>query len=130
MILSWIPLSENARHRLAHYGRGKDNHHHEDGKSDGQGQKLDTYDEGEYSKSNMKLRIAQYFHFKIWCLTNSNLFFIILKVESVAPLTKTTAASDNNLHVGKMKSKDKTIIDSNDIDDDDEASIPLQADVV
>ena len=55
---------------------------------------------------------------------------IILKVESVVPLTKTTAASDNNLHDGKMKSKDKTIIDSNDIDDDDEASIPLQTDVV
>ena len=55
MILSWIPLSENARHRLAHYGRGKDNHHHEDGKSDGQGQKLNTYDEGEYSKSHIKI---------------------------------------------------------------------------
>ena len=53
MILSWIPLSESARHRLAHYGRGKD-HHNEDGKSDGQGQKLNTYDEGEYGKFNIK----------------------------------------------------------------------------
>ena len=53
MILSWIPLSESARHWLAHYGRGKD-HHNEDGKSDGQGQKLNTYDEGEYGKFNIK----------------------------------------------------------------------------
>ena len=68
--------------------------------------------------------------FYVWCSTNFNLFVNISKVESVAPLTKTTAASDNNVHVGTMKSKDKTIIDSNDIDDDDEASIPLQSDVV
>lgn len=54
MILSWIPLSESARHRLANYGRGKDNHLNEDGKSDGQGQKLNTYDEGEYGKSYIK----------------------------------------------------------------------------
>ena len=68
--------------------------------------------------------------FYVWCSTNFNLFVNISKVESVAPLTKTTAASDNNVNVGTMKSKDKTIIDSNDIDDDDEASIPLQSDVV
>ena len=51
-----------------------------------------------------------------------HIFCFDFKVESVAPLTKTTAASDNNAHVGIMKSKDKTIIDSNDNDDDDEAS--------
>ena len=47
-------MSESARHRLANYGRGKDNHLNEDGKSDGQGQKLNTYDEGEYGKSYIK----------------------------------------------------------------------------
>ena len=78
----------------------------------------------------LKLRIAQYFHFKMSDVWPILIVLIILKVESVVPLTKTTAASDNNLHDGKMKSKDKTIIDSNDIDDDDEASIPLQTDVV
>ena len=56
MILSCIPISENARHRFANYGRAKDIHHNEDGKSDDQGHKLHTYDEGEYGKPNNIVR--------------------------------------------------------------------------
>ena len=52
MILSWIPMSENARHRFANYGRGKEMNPNEDGKSDDQGHKLHTYDEREYGKPN------------------------------------------------------------------------------
>ena len=50
MILSWIPMSESFRQRLSNYGRGKDNHHNEDVKSDAQGHKLNTYEDGEYGK--------------------------------------------------------------------------------
>ena len=45
-------MSENARHRFANYGRGKEMNPNEDGKSDDQGHKLHTYDEREYGKPN------------------------------------------------------------------------------
>lgn len=62
-----------------------------------------------------------------WCNDLIISTFIILVESVVSPVTKTTALSGKNC-VSTIHLKSKTIIDSN--DDDDEASIPLQIDVV
>ena len=124
-------MSESFRQRLSNYGRGKDNHHNEDVKSDAQGHKLNTYEDGEYGKLIVNTNL-----FTNKCVLNLDMrwcndliisTFIILVESVVSPVTKTTALSGKNC-VSTIHLKSKTIIDSN--DDDDEASIPLQIDVV